>query len=357
MKNLAQTADNWQKLVKPYAQADHKKSWWQFLSTLMGFALTWFLAYQSLRVSYWLTLLFCLFSTVFSVRLFIIFHDCGHGNYFKSKRLRTIIGYLCGILVLTPYWQWTKSHGIHHATSGNLDKRGIGDMLTYSIKEYEKLNWFHKLYYHCYRHPFMTFFLGPLMIFTIEYRFTAKIDGARERKSVYLTNLALLGILTLCYFTIGLKNFFLVQAPISIVACSVGSWLFYVQHQYAHPYWEKEENWSFFDAALKGSSYYKLPRILQYASGNIGLHHLHHLSHAIPNYNLEKCMNDNELFQTPITLTLKESFHCAFLNIYDEESQSLISFKEYRAQKKCQQKIRQQRGKELYTAQDFISDC
>jgi len=359
--SLEQIKENWTKIVRPYAVADHAKSWWQFSSSVIGFISTWYLAFLSLEVSYFLTIALGLLTAGFSVRLFIIMHDCGHGNFFKSKKMRTIIGHICGIFTITPYAQWTKSHGIHHSTSGNLDKRGIGDMLTHTTQEYEKLNWFDRLYYHCYRNPIFTFFLGPIYIFVVEYRTASKIDGPKEKNSVHLTNLALFCIILALSFAIGFKNFLLVQLPITMLACGIGSWLFYMQHQYEDPYWEREENWDFFDAAILGSSFYKLPKLLQYFSGNIGYHHIHHLSHMIPNYNLEKCMRENSLFQTPKTITFKDSIKCAFLNIYDEFEKELISFGQYRKRKLMQQGkspdfSNTKKNQKLYSAnENFIS--
>ena len=331
MPEFAQTKENWSKLVKPYAVANHNKSWIQFFSSIAGFMFFWFLAYKALAVSYLLTLALSSLSFLFSVRIFIILHDCGHGSYFKSKKLRTIVGYICGIFTITPYQQWTKSHGIHHSTSGNLDKRGIGDMLTYTTGEYEKLTLFQKVYYRFYRHPIMTFFLGPLYIFVVDYRFTSKIDGPKERKSVHITNAALALILIGAHFTIGLKAFFLIQFPITLIACSIGSWLFYVQHQYEDPYWEREENWDFFDAAIIGSSFYKLPKVFQWFTGNIGFHHVHHLSPRIPNYLLEKCYKENTIFQKITPITLWTGLKSLSFRLWDEENRKLVGYRYLRA--------------------------
>tara|TARA_R110002072_G_scaffold534_5_gene3755 strand:+ start:11247 stop:12326 length:1080 start_codon:yes stop_codon:yes gene_type:complete len=317
---------NWQKIVKPYANADHRKSWLQFFNTVPMFFLTWFLAYKSLNVHYALTLLFSVACSIYMVRIFIIMHDCGHGSYFKSKKLRTIVGYITGIISLTPYVQWCENHATHHQTSGNLDKRGTGDVWTMTLKEYETASKWEKFQYRFYRFPLVTFIIGPVYLFWVIFRFTEKHNTKEGRQSVYITNIALAIIAGVMAYTIGWKNFLLIEVPIVFMAQLLGTWLFYVQHQYEDVYWARNENWSYFEAAIHGSSFLNLPKVMHWCTGYIGYHHLHHLSHKIPNYNLAKCHEENEIFHTARHLGTFESFKSIFMNLYDEEKGDLISF-------------------------------
>jgi omega-6 fatty acid desaturase (delta-12 desaturase) len=321
---------NWQKIVKPYTVPDHAKSWWQVANTLIPFFVLWVLAYKSLAISYWLTFAICVVAQAFVVRTFIIMHDCGHGSFFKSRRLRTIVGYITGILTFTPYWQWTRAHATHHSTSGNLDKRGTGDVWTATVEEYAAMTPWQRFGYKVYRFPLVNFVIGPVYIFQIRFRFFDKGDGPREKRSVIITNIALAAIIGTVSYFVGFKNFLLVQVPITVMCQIFGCWLFYVQHQYEDVYWRHEGDWDYFESAMKGSSFFKLPKVLQWASGNIGFHHLHHLSHQIPNYNLEKCHNENAIFQKPTTIGLFDSFKCASYKLYDEENKEMITFGQYR---------------------------
>lgn len=321
---------NWQKLVKDYSTPNPLKSWWQVCSSLGPFFVLWWLAYKALGVSYWFTLGICFVAQIFMIRVFIIMHDCGHGNFFRSKVQRTIVGYITGILSCTPFFQWAKNHGYHHQTSGNLNKRGDGDIWTLTVSEYEELSQFRKFCYHFYRFPLINFIIGPIYLFQIRYRFTEKTDGFKEKLSVHITNVTMAVVILVLSYNIGFVNFLIIQGPILIMTQIVGCWLFYVQHQYKEVYWQKNESWNYYEAALKGSSYYKLPKFLQWWSGNIGFHHIHHLSHQIPNYNLEKCFKSNPVFQNSPSITFWESIKCAFLKLYDEKTQELITFKEYR---------------------------
>ena len=279
-----------------------------------------------LEVSYWLTLLLAIPTAGFFARTFIIFHDCGHGSFFKSKRANDTLGFITGILTLTPYYRWRHDHAVHHASVGDLDRRGVGDIMTLTVKEYQQKSGWDRLVYRVTRHPLALFTVGPLGLFLINNRFSTRTSGKRERYSVYWTNLALLVIVLLISVTIGLKAFFLVLLPVMILGTTAGIWLFYVQHQFEGVYWERHERWDYLSAALKGSSYYKLPRILQWFSGNIGFHHIHHVSPRIPNYYLEKCHRDNPMFQGVKTLTLLSSMRCMFLSLWDEDKNELVSF-------------------------------
>jgi omega-6 fatty acid desaturase (delta-12 desaturase) len=264
------------------------------------------------------------------VRIFIIFHDCGHGSFFKSRQANTIVGYITGILTFTPYHLWRHRHAVHHATAGDLDRRGVGDVWTMTLEEYIHATWWKKLIYRIYRFPIFMFIIGPLIVFLVNQRFAGKSVKKRERRSVYITNIALLGILILAHFTIGLKAYILVQLPAFWLSTVVGVWLFYVQHQFEGVYWERHENWDYVKAAINGSSFYKLPKVLQWFTGNIGFHHIHHLSPKIPNYLLERCHRDNPIFQVK-PVTLWTSLKSLTFRLWDEKNRELVSFRQLKA--------------------------
>lgn len=324
-KNTSQ-AGSWQKAVAAYQTPHAGRSWWQVINTLVPFFILWILMVLSLDISYWLTLLLALPTAGFFARIFIIFHDCGHGSFFKSKRANDILGYITGIITLTPYHRWRHDHAVHHASVGDLDRRGVGDIMTLTVKEYQGKSAWGRLVYRVVRHPLALFTIGPLGLFLLNNRFSTRTSGKRERYSVYWTNLALLVILLVMSLTIGLKAFFLVLLPVMVIGTTAGVWLFYVQHQFEGVYWERHERWDYLSAALKGSSYYKLPKILQWFSGNIGFHHIHHISPRIPNYFLEKCHRENPMFHDVKTLTLFNSLKCMSLSLWDEDNGRLIGF-------------------------------
>jgi omega-6 fatty acid desaturase (delta-12 desaturase) len=284
--------------------------------------------YLSLAYSYWLTLALALPAAGLLVRIFIIQHDCGHGSFFKSRKANDYLGSACGLLTLTPYYYWRKSHAIHHATASNLEHRGIGDIYTMTVKEYLQQSQWGRLKYRLYRHPLFLLVLAPAFLFFVLYRFPHPDSKSwkRERASVGWTNLAIAAAIALLSLTIGFKAFLLIQLPITLLAATLGTWLFFVQHQFEDTYWAKEGEWDYTLAALKGSSYYKLPRVLQWFTGNIGFHHIHHLSPRIPNYLLEKCHEENPLFQQVVVLTLWSSFKTISLSLWDEDQGRLISF-------------------------------
>lgn len=316
----------WMKSIAVYNNSSLKKSIWQILNTFIPYVGLWVLMVWSFHISYWLTLALAIPAAGFLVRIFIIFHDCGHGSFFKSQTANHILGTISGFLVFTPYFEWRFEHGVHHATSGDLDRRGRGDVWTLTVEEYKAASTFKKLLYRIYRHPFFMFVFGPIFSFVIAYRFASRHSQKRERWSVYYTNATLLATLLIMGFTIGFKTYLLIQAPVLLLAGSAGIWLFYVQHQYEGVYWERHDNWDFMTAAIKGSSFYKLPKILQWFSGNIGFHHIHHLSSRIPNYNLEICHYNTPEFQNVHPITLVKSLKSMKFRLYDETAQKLVSF-------------------------------
>lgn len=327
-EEVEQKKENWKKIIRPYLKPDHKKSWGQVFTTIPPYILCYFLAYQLYKVSYFAGLPFMILAGLFTVRSFIIMHDCGHGSFFKSKKMRTFVGYITGFITFTPYHQWTLSHAIHHKHSGNLDKRGVGDIWTATVEEYQKMSSVGKFWYRFYRHPFITFIIGPFYIFLGTYRFFAKQDGRKEKESVILTNIYIAVLSIALGTTIGWGAYFAIQLTVLFVAQLIGVWFFYVQHQYEGVYWKRKEDWDYFDSSMHGCSFFMMPKVLQWFSGNIGFHHIHHLSHSIPNYYLEKAMQENELFQNPPTITVISSLKSALLNIYDEDNGDLISFRE-----------------------------
>lgn len=325
-QNQTQDRFTWKKTVSKYQNPDPVKSWWQIGTSLVPYVAVWVLMVFSLQVSYWLTLALAVIAAGFMIRTFIIFHDCGHGSFFESRRSNDALGIITGILTFTPYFHWRHNHAVHHATAGDLDRRGTGDIWTLTVEEYVALPAWKKLVYRLFRNPVIMFTIGAPGIFIIAHRFVSKDAGKRERYSVYWTNLALLGIIVIISIAIGFKTFILIQLPILILGTSAGVWLFYVQHQFDGVYWERHERWDYIAAALKGSSFYKLPKVLQWFTGNIGFHHVHHLSPRIPNYFLESCHNDDPLLQQVRPITLLSSRRSLFYRLYDEEKGMLVGF-------------------------------
>jgi omega-6 fatty acid desaturase (delta-12 desaturase) len=263
-------------------------------------------------------------------------HDCGHGSFYKSKRVRTIVGYITGIVWFTPYQQWTKAHATHHRHSGNLNERGIGDIWTLTVDEYKKASFGRKLFYRVCRFPIFVVFVGGLYTYFGAQRFSTKEDGPKEKKSVWITNISIV-IMGIAISTITSFEFFaFYQFFLLYMGSSLAVFFFYVQHQYEDVYWEEKENWDYETAAIEGCSNLKLPKIVQWASGNIGFHHIHHLSHAIPNYNLEKALNENEYFQNSTTLNLWDCVKTFNLALYDYDNKKMITFKAYTQNKKIE---------------------
>lgn len=327
------TADRtWPRLLAPYARANNRIAIFQAASTALLFVLNWLAMLWSLEVSYWLTLALAMPAAGLLTRLFIFQHDCGHGSYFSSRRANAILGGVIGVLTLTPYGYWRRTHAIHHATSGDLDRRSFGDVETKTIAEYRQMPWLGKLSYRLYRNPIVLFTVGPTYQFVFKHRFPFDIPRAwkREWASVMWTNLALVGVLVGAWATIGLDRFLLVQAPITVISGILGMWLFYVQHQFEDTYWRDHPRWDFHRAGLEGSSFYDLPKILHYFTGNIGFHHIHHLASRIPNYNLARCFREVPDTRLVTRLSILGSLRCAFLSLWDEDEKRLVGFRHLR---------------------------
>jgi omega-6 fatty acid desaturase (delta-12 desaturase) len=324
----------WREAVAGHQGPVLRRSVWQLVSTLSCYVAMWALMILSLKISYWLTLALAVVAAGLAVRLFIIFHDAGHGSFFASRRANDITGFITGVLTFTPYLQWRRLHALHHATSGDLDRRGPGDVWTLTVEEYNGAGRWKRLAYRTVRNPFVLFVIGPIYVFLIEYRFWWRASGERERRGVHLTNAALLGIALAMSLTVGFKAYVLIQLPVHMIAGAAGMWLFYVQHQFEDVYWERRKEWDFADAALQGSSFYKLPRILQWFSGNIGFHHVHHLSPAIPNYNLERCHNGSPIFRGVKPVTLWSGMKALTFRLWDERERKLVGFGGARAHRR-----------------------
>lgn len=315
------------KSVMPYANAQTKASIIQLLNTILPFFVFWFLAYQTLSISFWLSLPFSIITAGFMIRSFIIFHDCTHGSFFKSKKLNDFFGTFTGVITHFAYQKWKREHSIHHATSGNLDKRGVGDIWVMTVKEYEEAGKWERLQYRLYRNPLVMFGLGPLFLFLVSNRFNRKDPKRKERLNTYLINGILVGMYCLIGFTLGWHVILLVQLPIIYIAGAMGIWLFYVQHQFEDSYFENESEWDFVKAAVDGSSYYKLPGWLEWMTGNIGYHHVHHLAPRVPNYNLEKAHENTPPLHMATTITLKTSLESIKFRLYDEDNKTFITFR------------------------------
>jgi omega-6 fatty acid desaturase (delta-12 desaturase) len=322
------TNTEWMEIVSRYNSPDLRKSWWQIINSVGPYIILWVAMIYTLKVSYLLTLLLAVFAAGFMVRIFIIFHDCGHGSFFKTKRLSKIVGIITGLIVFTPYHKWHYEHKIHHQTVGNLEKRGTGDVMTLTKNEYLNLSLFRRLYYRIYRNPVVLFVIAPILLFTVAQRFTRKNMSLREKIYVHLSTLSLAAAITLIMLLVGWKTFLLIQIPILFIATGHGVWLFYVQHQFRHVVWTNSENWDYKTVALKGSSLFKLPPILNWFTGNIGYHHIHHLSPLIPNYNLKKCNDENSIFRDIKPITFFSAFESLLLRLWDEKRQMLIKFSE-----------------------------
>jgi omega-6 fatty acid desaturase (delta-12 desaturase) len=300
---------------------------WQVINSFVPYALLWFAMDRALMVSYWLMLPIAILAAGFLARIFIIFHDCGHGSFFKSKRANNLTGVIAGLLNLTPYRHWRWQHALHHGTAGDLDRRGSGDIWTLTVQEYLQSTRCRRFAYRLARNPIVLFLIAPLYVFVVHHRLAVSTAPKRERRSVQLTNWGLLALTLVMSAIIGLKAFLLIQLTVSAFAGAVGLWLFYVQHQFEGAYWARSKDWNYTAAALQGSSFYKLPRILQWFTGNIGFHHIHHLSPRIPNYHLQRCHEADPYFETIKPVTLFASLKSLGFRLWDEKRGVFVGFR------------------------------
>lgn len=316
-----------------YREPDRWRSILEIVVTAVPFALLWALAWAALSVSYWLTLLIAVPTAVFLVRLFLIQHDCGHGAFFRRRATNDWVGRVLGIFTLTPYDVWRRSHAIHHATSGNLDQRGIGDIDTLTVREYLARSRWGQFVYRLYREPLVMFGIGPSYIFILKHRlpFGFMRAGWRPWVSAMGTNAGIVLVSAGLIWLIGLEPFLKVQLPVAALASSIGVWLFYVQHQFEETVWAEAEGWNQHEAALYGSSHYDLPRPLAWLTANIGIHHVHHLYSRIPFYRLPQVLRDHPDLANIHRISLADSLACVKLKLWDEQRQRLVSFREVHA--------------------------
>ncbi len=317
----------WVKTLAAYREPNALRSWVELGITVGPFVILWALAWWSLSISYWLTLAVSIVNGAFLLRLFVIQHDCGHGSFFYNRNLSDWLGRALGVLTLTPYDVWRRSHSIHHSASGNLARRGIGDIHTMTVAEYDALTPLSRLKYRLYRNPIVLFGFGPGYLFLLQNRLPLGLmNGARYWVSAMGTNIALLvGLSVILYFG-GIMPILLIFLPSTLLAATTGMWLFYVQHQFEGAHWDSEEDWQVHDAALHGSSHYVLPSPLQWLSGNIGIHHVHHLYSRIPFYRLPEVLRDHAELATGNCMTIRESLGNVRLKLWDEKSGRLLSF-------------------------------
>ncbi|MEW5552606.1 fatty acid desaturase [Peribacillus frigoritolerans] len=321
-----QNTKSLRKQIAPFEQSTTKQSIWQIINTLGPFIILWYLAYISLSVSYWLALIPAVFAAGFLTRIFIIFHDCTHHSFFKDRRANRIVGTIMGVLTLFPFDQWGHEHSVHHATSGNLDKRGTGDIWTLTVDEYLAAPFKLRFAYRFYRNPLVMFGLGPIYVFLLKNRFNRKGARKKEKNNTYLTNVLIVVFAALLCLAVGWQSFLLVQGSIFMISGSIGIWLFYVQHTFEDSYFEENEEWEYVLAAVEGSSFYKLPKLMQFLTGNIGYHHVHHLSPRVPNYKLEMAHNNTQPLENVPTITLATSLRSLRFRLWDEESKNFVSF-------------------------------
>ncbi|MGJ8639342.1 MAG: fatty acid desaturase [Opitutaceae bacterium] len=323
-------ADNWRKIVKQYTKPSQRKAVAQICNTFIPYIGLWAAMYFTASISMGLTLALAVLAGLFLVRIFIIFHDCGHGSFFASKKANDILGFISGLCTLTPYRHWRWQHAVHHGCSGNLDERGIGDVWTMTVAEYKASPWYTRLQYRFMRNPIVLFGLIPLGLFWVYQRFSYKKASKADKLSVYRMNAAIAVYAAGMIALFGFWNFLWIQMVVTGVSGGLGVWLFYVQHQFEDTYWSESDNWDYTLSAMQGSSFYKLPKWMNWFSGNIGYHHIHHLSSRIANYNLKECHEAEAYFQQVPELSLRESLKSLHLRLWDEERQKLIGFGDLR---------------------------
>jgi omega-6 fatty acid desaturase (delta-12 desaturase) len=327
---------NWRAAVASYQKADTRRALTQVANTLLPLVGAMYLMYLSLAWSYWITLALAIPTAGFLVRTFIIMHDCGHGSFLPSQRYNNLIGYITGVLTFTPYSEWRHEHAIHHATAGDLDRRGHGDIETLTVDEYLALGTWGRIKYRLYRNPLVLLGLGPFyMMFVQRVPGRYRSSGKPKTASVWTTNLSIVAVVMVLVLAIGIQSVLWVYLPAAYISASAGVYLFFVQHQYDQAYWERHAKWDYATAAVKGSSYFKLPKVLQWFTGNIGLHHVHHLAPRVPNYNLQRAHDEHPLFKTAPVITMAQSIKCLRLALWDEQHKRLVPFSAIRTMQRA----------------------
>jgi acyl-lipid omega-6 desaturase (Delta-12 desaturase) len=316
----------WRETLAPYSEPRPLRSLADVLTSAVPYLAMTVAIYFAMKVSMLLALALEIPTAGFLLRTYIVFHDCAHGSFMRSRRGNAWLGTVCGLLVLTPFVRWRHDHSVHHATSGDLDRRGVGDLPTLTVEEYQARSWRGRLGYRLFRSPLVMFGIGPVFAMIVGPRIVARNARPRMRRSVLGTDVALAIVVGGLCWAIGWDRFLFIWAPPALLAGAAGIWLFYVQHQFEDTYWQRSDGWSYADAALRGSSYLRLPKVLQFFTGNIGLHHIHHLSARIPNYNLQRAHDENPVFQEVPTLSLWNGLCAVRLKLWDERSGRLVTF-------------------------------
>jgi omega-6 fatty acid desaturase (delta-12 desaturase) len=321
---------DWQHAIDRYAHPHLGRSALAFATSVVPFVGLWVLMYLALSVSYWLVLLLAVPTAGFLLRSYILFHDCTHGSFLPGRRANAWLGSVLALISFTPFARWRYEHIGHHATAGNLDRRGIGDVPTLTLDEYESKRWRGRFWYRFFRNPWVMFTIGPTYSMVVMPRSAPKTARPVVRRSTRRTNIAIaLAVGALCWL-LGWQEFLLVEAPIIAFAGAAGLWLFYVQHQFDDVYWERADSWRFIDAAMRGSSHLRLPRVLQFFTGNIGFHHVHHLNPRIPSYHLERAHRALAAFQRVPTVSFWEGLKAVRLKVWDERAARLLTWAEVR---------------------------
>jgi acyl-lipid omega-6 desaturase (Delta-12 desaturase) len=321
----------WRDALAPYERPRLGRAMLDIATSIVPYLALWIAMYLTLDVSYWLVLILSVPAAGFLLRTYIIFHDCAHGSFLRSKRANTLLGRALGLILFSPFQSWRQSHAVHHATAGDLDRRGVGDVPTLTVAEFAAVPWRRRLGYRAFRNPAVMFGLGPIWALVIQPRLVPLSARPRIRRSVIGTNIALVVLVGALCWLLGWREYLLVETPSLLLAGAAGVWLFYVQHQFDDTYWRSSGEWSYADAALRGSSYLSLPKVLQFFTGNIGLHHVHHLSARIPNYNLQHAHDQNPMFHGAPKLSLRDGLRAVQLKLWDEDRARLVTFAEARA--------------------------
>jgi len=318
---------SWRKVLAPHMTPRLRPALLDVATSVVPYLGLMAAMFVAFRISYLLVLALSILAAGFLVRTFIVFHDCAHGSFVGSKRANAMLGAVLGVLLYTPFALWRHEHAVHHATNGDLDRRGVGDVQTLTVDEYRARSWRGRFHYRLFRNPIVMFLIGPMWVLLIGPRLVKRGMRPRLRRSVLGTNLALAVVLAGLCWLVGWKELLLVQSPVLLLSGAVGIWLFYVQHQFEDAYWQTGDAWSFEDAALQGSSHLDLPRILRFFTGNIGLHHVHHLSARIPNYNLQAAHEAGGL-ERVTTLSLRDGLRAVRLKLWDHDQRRLVTFRE-----------------------------
>jgi omega-6 fatty acid desaturase (delta-12 desaturase) len=319
-----------------YARPSRSRTFVALATSVVPFLVLWACMYEALQVSYLLVLVLAVPTAGFLVRTYILFHDCAHGSLFSGRRANAWLGAVLAVMVFTPFARWRHDHVVHHATAGDLDRRGVGDVPTLTVAEYNERSAPARLGYRLFRNPVVMFGLGPIYAMVLTPRWVSRSAAPRIRRSVWRTNAALVVVVGALCWLLGWREFLLVQSPIVVLAGATGVWLNYVQHQFGETYWERPDDWSYTDAALRGSSYLRLPRVLQFFTGNIGLHHVHHLNPKIPNYNLQRAQDTSSAFESVPELSLGDGLRAVRLKLWDEDAARLVTWADLKCAQRAQ---------------------